>query len=53
MSSVDNGLTPFTKMPKTMLEETILRVRSKSVLGAVKKNQLVAVCTNAILRSTR
>ena len=31
MSSVDNRLTPFTKMPKTMLEETILRVRNRLI----------------------
>ena len=38
--SMDNGLTPSKKMPKTMLKEIILRLRSKSVLGGVKTNHL-------------
>jgi hypothetical protein len=25
---MDNGLTPSTRMPKTMLEETILRIKN-------------------------
>ena len=31
MSSIDNGLTSSTRMPKTMLEETILRVRNRLI----------------------
>lgn len=51
--SMDNGLTPSMKMPKTMLKEMILRLRSKSVLGGVKNKSPVAVCTNGLQKSTR
>ena len=30
MRSMDNGLTPSKRMPKTMLEEMILRIRNRS-----------------------
>jgi nitrogen fixation protein len=31
VSSIDNGLTPSTRMPKTTLEETILTVRNRLI----------------------
>ena len=31
MSSMDNGLTPSTRMPKIMLEEMILRMRNRLI----------------------
>ena len=53
MRSIDNTSSLSTKMPKTMLEEMILRLRSKSVLGGVKTNHLWLYVLMVFSKSTR
>ena len=48
MSSMDNGLSPSTRMPKTTLEETILRIKNILHSEQMKIKKITNVKSNIL-----